>query len=200
MSAQRLRQSRARSAGRASQAANGNPPVILGGAFPWAARRAIRYGDGWYQNAASGNPEEYLPAFRKMAQDAGARSCPSAGYHRRRTRRSRQAETVPRPRRCADQCQPDVGSSRRHPPDIGQVGWLHPPTARLRRRQVRWNSGNRPAPRAVRPAGVAYFSRRRRSRTSIREVLTLVQKSSRGGKSSLSDAGVSGGAVPLVAI
>ena len=46
-----------------------------------------------------------------------------------------QAETVPRPRRCADQCQPDVGSSRRHPPDIGQVGWLHPPTARLRRRR-----------------------------------------------------------------
>jgi len=48
-----------------------HPPVILGGAFPWAARRAIRYGDGWYPNAASGNPEEYLPAFRKMAQDAG---------------------------------------------------------------------------------------------------------------------------------
>ena len=34
-------------------------------------RRAIRYGDGWYPNAASGNPEEYLPTFRKMAQDAG---------------------------------------------------------------------------------------------------------------------------------
>jgi probable F420-dependent oxidoreductase len=48
-----------------------NPPVILGGAFPWAARRAIRYGDGWYPNAASGNPEEYMPAFRKMAQEAG---------------------------------------------------------------------------------------------------------------------------------
>src|SRR5437762_13709242 len=48
-----------------------HPAVILGGAFPWAARRAIRYGDGWYPNAASGNPEEYLPAFRKMAQDAG---------------------------------------------------------------------------------------------------------------------------------
>jgi len=48
-----------------------HPPVILGGAFPWAARRAIRYGDGWYPNAASGNPEEYLPAFRKMAQEAG---------------------------------------------------------------------------------------------------------------------------------
>src|ERR1700757_3605905 len=24
------------------------PPVIVGGAFPWAARRAIRYGDGWF--------------------------------------------------------------------------------------------------------------------------------------------------------
>jgi probable F420-dependent oxidoreductase len=48
-----------------------HPPVILGGAFPWAARRAIRYGDGWYPNAASGSPEEYLPAFRKMAQEAG---------------------------------------------------------------------------------------------------------------------------------
>jgi alkanesulfonate monooxygenase SsuD/methylene tetrahydromethanopterin reductase-like flavin-dependent oxidoreductase (luciferase family) len=48
-----------------------HPPVILGGAFPWAARRAIRYGDGWYPNAASGDPEEYIPTFRKMVQDAG---------------------------------------------------------------------------------------------------------------------------------
>ena len=48
-----------------------HPPVILGGAFPWAARRAVRYGDGWYPNAASGDPAEYTPAFRKMAQEAG---------------------------------------------------------------------------------------------------------------------------------
>ncbi|HEV8029463.1 MAG TPA: LLM class F420-dependent oxidoreductase [Stellaceae bacterium] len=48
-----------------------HPPVILGGAFPWAARRAVRYGDGWYPNAAAGNPGEYMPAFRKMAQEAG---------------------------------------------------------------------------------------------------------------------------------
>ena len=48
-----------------------HPPVILGGAFPWAARRTVRYGDGWYPNAASGNPEEYMPAFRKMAEEAG---------------------------------------------------------------------------------------------------------------------------------
>ncbi len=48
-----------------------HPPVILGGAFPWAARRAVRYGDGWYPNASSGNPEEYLPKFRQMAREAG---------------------------------------------------------------------------------------------------------------------------------
>lgn len=47
------------------------PPIILGGAFPYGARRAIRYGDGWYPNATAGNPEEYIPAFRKMAQDKG---------------------------------------------------------------------------------------------------------------------------------
>src|SRR6516162_5895456 len=48
-----------------------HPPVILGGAFPWAARRAVRYGDGWYPNAASGDPEDFLPKFAKMARDAG---------------------------------------------------------------------------------------------------------------------------------
>ncbi|HJY48933.1 MAG TPA: LLM class F420-dependent oxidoreductase [Stellaceae bacterium] len=48
-----------------------HPPVILGGAFPWAARRAVRYGDGWYPNASSGNPQEYLPRFRQMAEEAG---------------------------------------------------------------------------------------------------------------------------------
>ena len=47
------------------------PPVIVGGAFPWAARRAVRYGDGWYPNASSGDPEEYLPRFREMASEAG---------------------------------------------------------------------------------------------------------------------------------
>src|SRR5215467_3222250 len=48
-----------------------HPPVILGGAFPWAARRAVRYGDGWYPNAIRGNPEEYLPKFKEMAKAAG---------------------------------------------------------------------------------------------------------------------------------
>ena len=51
-----------------------HPPVIVGGAFPWAARRAIRYGDGWIPIAGSsryGDPLEYLPRFRQMAEEAG---------------------------------------------------------------------------------------------------------------------------------
>jgi probable F420-dependent oxidoreductase len=50
-----------------------HPPVIVGGAFPWAARRAIRYGDGWIPIAGSGraDPLDYLPRFRQMAEEAG---------------------------------------------------------------------------------------------------------------------------------
>ena len=48
-----------------------HPPILLGGAFPWAARRAVRYGEGWYPNATAGDPERYMPAFRQMAVEAG---------------------------------------------------------------------------------------------------------------------------------
>jgi probable F420-dependent oxidoreductase len=51
-----------------------HPSVIVGGAFPWAARRAIRYGDGWIPIAGGGrygDPLEYLPRFRQMADEAG---------------------------------------------------------------------------------------------------------------------------------
>jgi probable F420-dependent oxidoreductase len=48
-----------------------HPPILLGGAFPYAARRAIRYGDGWYPTAGGGNLEEDLPRFHEMAAAAG---------------------------------------------------------------------------------------------------------------------------------
>jgi probable F420-dependent oxidoreductase len=51
-----------------------HPPVIVGGAFPYSARRAIRYGDGWVPNASRpsyADVTEYLPQFRQMAADAG---------------------------------------------------------------------------------------------------------------------------------
>ena len=53
-----------------------HPPILVGGAFPWAARRAVRYGDGWFPNATSGNPEDYMPGFQKMASEAGRGSLP----------------------------------------------------------------------------------------------------------------------------
>jgi probable F420-dependent oxidoreductase len=50
------------------------PSVIIGGAFRLAARRAIRYGDGILPaapSAGSGSPEDFMPRFRKMAEEAG---------------------------------------------------------------------------------------------------------------------------------
>jgi len=51
-----------------------HPPVIVGGAFPYSARRAIRYGDGWIPQASRGAYTEIadmIPEFRKMATEAG---------------------------------------------------------------------------------------------------------------------------------
>jgi len=50
-----------------------HPPVLVGGAFPYSARRAIRYGDGWLPSAPSGKTDllEEIPRFRQMAAEAG---------------------------------------------------------------------------------------------------------------------------------
>src|SRR3954464_10228102 len=48
-----------------------HPPIIVGGAFPHAARRAIRYGDGWIPTSRYGNVEEYMPAYKQMLAEAG---------------------------------------------------------------------------------------------------------------------------------
>ena len=51
-----------------------HPPVLVGGAFPYGARRAIDYGDGWLPHArrpAYGDVIEKFPEFRQMAAEAG---------------------------------------------------------------------------------------------------------------------------------
>src|SRR6266568_7742952 len=48
-----------------------HPPIIVGGAFRLAARRAIRYGDGLLPaapSAGSGSPE-FMPRWRQMAEE-----------------------------------------------------------------------------------------------------------------------------------
>jgi probable F420-dependent oxidoreductase len=56
-----------------------HPPVIVGGVFPYAARRALRYGDGWMPHSrrpAYDDVGEVLPQFRKMAVEAGREDLP----------------------------------------------------------------------------------------------------------------------------
>jgi probable F420-dependent oxidoreductase len=51
-----------------------HPPVIVGGAFPYAARRAIRYGDGWIPRADRLEKDGVgvlIGKFRDMAREAG---------------------------------------------------------------------------------------------------------------------------------
>jgi probable F420-dependent oxidoreductase len=51
-----------------------HPPIIVGGAFRFAARRAIRYGNGLIPqapSAGSGSPEKFMPLLRQMAEEAG---------------------------------------------------------------------------------------------------------------------------------
>ena len=52
-----------------------NPlPVIVGGAFPHGARRAVRYGNGWIPHSRRPQYEDvtdFLPQFRQMAAEAG---------------------------------------------------------------------------------------------------------------------------------
>jgi probable F420-dependent oxidoreductase len=51
-----------------------HPPVIVGGAFPYGARRAIAFGDGWVPHSrrpAYGDVLPLLPEFRKLAAEAG---------------------------------------------------------------------------------------------------------------------------------
>ena len=51
-----------------------HPPILIGGAFPYSARRAIRYGDGWMPQLTEKMQTpfaEQIPAFRQMAEEAG---------------------------------------------------------------------------------------------------------------------------------
>jgi len=50
-----------------------HPPVLVGGAFPFAARRALRYGDGWIPHRRRKQYDDVatlLPQFKQMAAEA----------------------------------------------------------------------------------------------------------------------------------
>ena len=51
-----------------------HPPVIVGGAWPWGAKRAVRYGDGWMPHRVRQHYADVaalIPQFRALAAEAG---------------------------------------------------------------------------------------------------------------------------------
>jgi probable F420-dependent oxidoreductase len=64
------------------------PPVYVGGAFPYSARRAIRYGDGWLPQAARRGAyrqiAEMIPEFRRMTEEAGRAPLAITVWHPRK--------------------------------------------------------------------------------------------------------------------
>jgi probable F420-dependent oxidoreductase len=51
-----------------------HPPILIGGAFPYSARRAIRYGDGWMPQVTANDKaplSDVIPRFRQLAAEAG---------------------------------------------------------------------------------------------------------------------------------
>ncbi len=50
------------------------PPILVGGAFPYGARRAIRYGNGWMPHRRRPNYPDvatFIPQFRTLVAEAG---------------------------------------------------------------------------------------------------------------------------------
>ncbi len=51
-----------------------HPPILIGGAYPWSARRVMRYGDGWIPHSKRpfyDDVTEFMPQFHEMAAAAG---------------------------------------------------------------------------------------------------------------------------------
>src|ERR1700722_8702592 len=51
-----------------------HPPILVGGAFPYGARRALSYGNGWMphrKRTQYADVQALLPKFREMAAEAG---------------------------------------------------------------------------------------------------------------------------------
>jgi len=45
-----------------------HPPILVGGAFPYSARRAVRYGDGWMPQVTASSPTPLTDLIRGFAR------------------------------------------------------------------------------------------------------------------------------------
>ena len=113
-----------------------HPPVIVGGAYPQAARRAVRYGDGWIPLA--GRPDQYgdvfdfVPKFRAMLKEAGRDRGVLPDHAVQCAGGCRPAEALPRSRRGARRRQPAGGEGGRDAAGAGSLGEADPAGQRLR--------------------------------------------------------------------
>ncbi len=103
-----------------------HPPVIVGGAFPYAARRAVRYGDGWIPLAGAGDAVWRRVRLRAEVPRDADRSRPRSGdvpdLAVRLDRGPRHAQTLSRSGHRARGDQPAGGERRCRAADPGQVG------------------------------------------------------------------------------
>ena len=102
-----------------------HPPILVGGAFPYGARRALRYGDGWMPLRSRKGYAEVRDLFPEISRDGEGsqpRSRHRADLDLERQGRRGPAEARPRRRRRAGRDQPRIGQVRRHPARARPLG------------------------------------------------------------------------------
>src|SRR6266850_1388067 len=112
-----------------------HPPIIVGGAFRLAARRAIRYGDGLLPaapSAGSGSPEDFMAAPAADGGRSWTRPAIAVGDVGRRAREHRCIEAQPRSRRDPHDRAPAAGQGRRDPADPRSLGEADSASERLK--------------------------------------------------------------------
>ena len=117
-----------------------HPPILVGGAFPYSARRAIRYGDGWMPQMTEKNPTplvELIPRFRQMCAEAGRDADKMDISIGGQTAGHRRGEALPGRRRQPRLRQPAVGKGRHDPADAGPVGGRDAGGERIERSPIR---------------------------------------------------------------
>ncbi len=110
------------------------PPIFVGGAFPYSARRAVRYGDGWMPQVTEYAKTPLIELIPLVPPDGGGkrpRSGVTGDFHRRSKTGCRCDPSLPGRRRRSSVMQPGIGEGAGHSADPGPVGRHHSPGERL---------------------------------------------------------------------
>ena len=106
-----------------------HPPIIVGGMYPHAARRALRYGDGWIPHSRRPQYEDvtdFLPHFRQMAAETGRNPARGADHGVGDRRGSRADAPLSRARRGSRRRQPAFRTGGENPANPRPLGRADP--------------------------------------------------------------------------